>query len=414
MRVLWLSNKVLSERDSGATGTWLDAMAQGLTCSSEVELGNIAQGGVEKTIRHDYGQIRQWVVPSSAKPSYNGLPSSKIVGTLVKAVEEFSPDLIHVWGTESFWGLLTARRLVRGPVLLEMQGLKTAIARVFHGGLSVREQLACVGPKEILLRSSIFQGRQRFEAWGIFETEIISGHRFVSVHSEWMEAQVSAINSSARIFHTDRALRDPFYERSPWSFSGAPVVFCSAAYPSPFKGLHVAIRGTAILRDRLPNVQLRIAGAHQRPGMRRDGYIAWINREIERFGLESNIIWLGPLSAPQLAGELAGCSVFVLPTFVESYCVALAEAMMVGVPSVVSFTGGTSSLAKDDDSALFFPPGDEAMCAYQLERLLTNRALAERLSQRARETSLVRNDRGRIVQRQVETYHQVLVEAGKQ
>jgi glycosyltransferase involved in cell wall biosynthesis len=410
MQILWLSNKVLSEQDNSATGTWLDAMAQGLVRSGEVELGNIAQGSVERTTRQDYGPIRQWIVPSSAKLGRDGLPSLKTVDAIIKATEEFSPDLIHVWGTEGFWGLLTARKLVRRLALLEMQGLKGAIAQVFHGGLSSREQLACVGPKELLLQSSIFQGRRRFEAWGVFEKEIISGHRFISAHSEWMKAQVKAINHSARICRTNCALRDSFYKGTPWSFSGAPLIFCSAAYPSPFKGLHVAIRSVAILRDHLPNIHLRIAGPHQRPGIRRDGYIAWINREIRRLRLESQVSWLGSLSAPQLTDELTRCSVFVLPTFVESYGVALAEAMVVGVPSVVSFTGGTSFLAKDEDSALFFPPGDEVMCAYQLERLLRDRALAERLSLRAREIALVRNDREQIVRNQVEIYRQVLAE----
>lgn len=410
MKILWLSNRVLSEQDSGGTGTWLDAMSQGLIRSGEVELGNIAQGSVEKTTRQNHGPIQQWIVPSSAKLGRDGLPSPKTVAAIVKAAEEFSPDLLHAWGTEGFWGLLTARKLLRSPALLEMQGLKGAISRVFDGGLSFREQLACIGLKEILRQTSIFQDRKRFEKWGKIEKEIISGHRFISIHSDWMVSQVKAINSGAKIFRNDPALRASFYERAPWTFSGAPVVLCSAAYPSPFKGLHVAVRAVAILKRRFPSVELRIAGPHQRPGIRREGYIAWINREVHRSGIASNVHWLGAISAMQLVIELQNCSALVLPTFVESYCLALAEAMMVGVPSAVSFTGGTSFLAKDGDTALFFPPGDEAMCAYQLERLLTDRGLAKRLSRRAREVALVRNDRERIVRNQIEIYRQVLTE----
>ena len=87
---------------------------------------------------------------------------------------------------------------------------------------------------------------------------------------------------------------------------------------------------------------------------------------------------------------------------------ALAEAMMLGVPSVTSFTGGTSFLAHDEVSALFFPPGDEAMCAYQLERVLTDKGLAERLSTAAREIAMKRNDQYKIVYHYLDLYLQVI------
>lgn len=50
------------------------------------------------------------------------------------------------------------------------------------------------------------------------------------------------------------------------------------------------------------------------------------------------------------------------------------------------------------------------MC--QLKRLLTDRALAERIGKRAREIALARNDPKQIVQNQIEIYQQVLRESG--
>jgi glycosyltransferase involved in cell wall biosynthesis len=87
------------------------------------------------------------------------------------------------------------------------------------------------------------------------------------------------------------------------------------------------------------------------------------------------------------------------------------EAMMVGTPVVATYTGGLPTLAKDEESALFFPPGDAAMCAFQLERVLTDVDLSLRLSNEAKKISLQRNDRTRIVQRQLDIYRQVLLEA---
>jgi L-malate glycosyltransferase len=126
--------------------------------------------------------------------------------------------------------------------------------------------------------------------------------------------------------------------------------------------------------------------------------------------LKENICWLGRLSAAQITCELRTASATVIPTFIESYSMAFVEAMKMGTPTVVSYTGGTGYLGRDEETCLFFPLGDEAMCAYQLERVLTDRELALRLSRQARQIALVRNDRQAIVQRQLEIYRQVLGE----
>lgn len=413
MRVMWLSNTVLSDRDDGNTGSWLGAMARLLAHSGEVALGNISVGRVAESVRQDAGTIRQWVVPYPKKVHRDGLPDAQTVAQISAVVEEFAPDLIHVWGTEHFWGVLTARQLLPRPALLEMQGLKMAIARVYHGGLSWRERLACIGAKEILRRSTIAREQKRFAKWGACEREIIAGHGHIAVQSDWIASQVQAIHGSCRIMRSDLLLREPLYRPMGWRHSGSRRVFCAAAYPLPFKGLHLAIRAAALLKTRFPDIRLRIAGTIQKKGIRLDGYTAWLNRLARHLMIGSNIEWLGPLDASAMITELASADVMLVPSYVENCSTTMQEAMMVGTPVVASYAGGLPSLARDEVSALFFPTGDEAMCAYQLARVITDRALAEGLSTRAREVALVRNAPERIIPRQLEIYRQVLADAGE-
>jgi glycosyltransferase involved in cell wall biosynthesis len=406
MKILWLSDKVLSDQDDGSSGTWLQAMADRLSATGQVELGNIAQGAVANLVRQDAGAIQQWIVP---RQWLDGRSTN--AAALWQTIEGFAPDVIHVWGTETCWGLLTAEERMPFPALLEIQGLRGAIGEVFNGGLSWREQLACSGPKEMILRSFVWSKQHRFRAWEEMDRRIISAHRFIACHSDWAVARVRAVNRTARIFRNERVLRSQFYGQARWRFSGRPVIFCSAAYPSPFKGLHVAIRALALIKQSFPDVELRIAGAHQWPGLHQEGYIAWLGREIRRLSLERNVVWLGALSGAQIARELSNCSACVLPTFMESYCVALAEAMALGVPTAVSFNGGTAYLAADNETALFFPAGDERMCAYQLERLLADAELAEGISRAARRIGAERNDPRRISQTQLQIYRSVMADA---
>ena len=411
MRILWLSNCVLSHGDHNTTGAWLDALAEQLAACGNVTLGNISSNPVRTLSRNDCGRIKQWIVPVSSTSARNGLPPNKLVGDILNTVNEFAPDLVHVWGTESYWGLLTARRFIIQPALLDMQGLKIAIAPVFAGGLSFKQQLACVGLKELIRRATIPQERKSFRKWGTFEREIIFGHRYVATQTDWIKAHVQSINPRCSIFHTDLVLRQPFYQFRSWRFSQRPVLFCSAAYALPFKGLHVAIRAAALLKRNLPNVELRIAGGHRRPGLRKQGYVAWLEQQSRRLGIAENVTWLGSLSSGQIYRELNTASAMILPSYMENCSTSMQEAMIAGIPIVASYSGGLPSLARDEESALFFTPGDEAMCAYQLERVLSNRELALRLSKNAMKIARERNDPETIGSRQLEIYRQVIDDA---
>ena len=407
-RILWFSNNNFSDKDSGNPGgTWHYPLAKKLIDTGEIELCNVLCRNVKTPFRQDAGPILQWVVPDS-KHKDDGLPSVKIVNGILEVIKAFSPDIVHMWGTEYFHGLLTARKLIQSPALLEIQGLKEPYARVYAGGLTGREQRACIGFKELIKKRSIASGRRAFEKWSCYEREIIAGHRFIATQSPWVEAWIKNSNNSARIFHSELILREPFYNASPWRPQNAPIIFCSFSYPVPYKGIHDAVKTFALLKKNIPNARMHIAGAVQSSGIRQDGYIAMINRMAVSMNIEKQIDWLGPLSAINIVKELQNCSLMLMRSHCETYCVAMAEALYLGVPVVTAHTGGTNWLGRDEESALFFCPGDEVMCAYQLERILTNKGLAKKLSHNARSIALKRNDHERIVKNQVGIYRQII------
>lgn len=407
-RVLWLSNGLLESVDRGVTGTWLHAMADGLLKAGRIELGNITAGKVSELTRSDADGASQWIVPAAKNLGKDGLPDGKVVAAYLSAISEFNPDLIHVWGAETFPGLLTARGFVKCLALLEMQGLKGPLAQLYHGELTLREQLKCIGPKEIIRRSTIAQQSASFRKWGVFEQEMMRKHRFITAPSPWMAAHARAANPAARLFQNEIPLRKALFSCLPWTFTGAPIIFCSSSHPLPYKGLHTVIRAAKALRNHFPNIRVRIAGAHQADGFRRSGYVRWLNNEIRRHGLEPNIRWLGSIDSEQLCEELTRASLAVFPSYAESYGVAHAEAMTIGVPTVCAFNGGSTYLAENRKSALFFPAGDHVVCASQIKELIERRDLAEALGQAARTVALRRHDLTTIVDRQLQIYEECI------
>lgn len=409
MRVLWFTNVPLAGEDPRLSGSWLGVLADELVGSGDIELCLVSPSSVAGIVRRDRGPVTQWLIPGEWFPpaSRRLVPAS--VRTIRLLVEQFMPDVVNVWGTEYNFGLLTARRLVKGPSVLTMQGLTYRVARSYEGGLLPSEQRAATGLWQLLRRVSISRSKISLAAREAIEREIISGHEWIICQTPWQEAHARDNRPDAEIFRIALPVRRAFEESRGWvPQEGEVRLFCSAPYVTPFKGLHVAVRALRIVRRTHPTATLRIAGPKPGRGFRQDGYLRWLQGQIRVLGLEPTVSWLGPLSANQMADELCSASVAVIPAFVESYCMALAEAMWVGTPTAVAYTGGTSWLGRDEDTCLFFPPGDEVMCAYQILRLLTVPALADAIARNARMTAKTVNDRRMIVETLVSAYRRAI------
>lgn len=411
-KVLWFSS-LITHQNRCTTGTWHDTLSRLLANSGRYAIGNIAFSDVPNVIEQNIDGIKQWVLPYPKKFTASGTPRKSYIHTMSRIVDDFNPDLIHVWGVEGFSGLLTARRTIKHPAILEIQGIKGEIAKVYQGGLSGIEQRQCLGIKEILTLRSINKERQKFLDWGLREKEIIKGHRHILTQTTWAESHVKAINPDCKTYLSKRALQintmDAKKLERLYSPSRKKQLFVSAAYSAPFKGLHTAIRATAHLRKAVPEIELRIAGDHVRSGIRKDGYIRWLESIIRELDISSNVKWLGALNADQIRKELEDATAFILPSFLENCSTSMQEAMAVGTPVVASYVGGLPSLAQDEISALFFPAGDDVMCARQVMRLIEDVELTKKISENSLEISKTRNDPESILYSLTSTYSEVML-----
>lgn len=144
----------------------------------------------------------------------------------------------------------------------------------------------------------------------------------------------------------------------------------------PVKGLDAFVRAAAIVDDDgggARGARFQIVGS---------GPAAAGLRDLAA-GLGAPVEFPGHVPAPELLPRLR---VFVLTSWFENCPMALLEAMMAGVPAVVSGVGGVPELVAD--TALVVPPGDPGALAAALRRLLDDPGLAAELGRRARERAL--------------------------
>jgi glycosyltransferase involved in cell wall biosynthesis len=385
IKVLWFCNVGFSEAKSVSTGSWLYSMSESLMNTGEIELFNVTQGNVKEVTRQNYKSINQWFVPNS-RIGKNGLPNSKIIAGIQKIVETVKPDIIHIWGTENYWGLLYSRGFINGNVILEIQGLKYACAKYFYTGLSLLDIVKCFRLKEFLRPSGSLVGlKLGFERWGKFEREMLLKAEYISTQSEWVRTYVGNVNNNAELIKTQIALRNEFLEATKWDVVMCTPfqIFTSTSSSSiSYKGLHILFDAVAILKKRFPKIKLCIAG-NISSGIRMDGYSKWLQDKIKKNGIAENINWLGSLDAEAIVTQMKEANVVVIPSFIETYCLALDEALTVGVPTVVSFSGAMPELAQHEKTALFYSPCDVEMCASAIGQFFLDKNLAVKISNNA-------------------------------
>lgn len=412
-KILWLCNVPFSTGNIKTTGGWLQPLAEALFKSGNCEIVNIAFGNVKSVQREVVNDITQYLLPNRKKSGFGQIANIRTCEEVAKIEREVNPDIVHIWGTENVWVSIHERGYIRcKKTFVDIQGILSSYTKYFYGGLSFLEILKCIHLKEVLLPNrTLFAKKERFRGRGKVEKKSLQSFEFISTQSDWVRNQMKIINPSACLLETKIMLREPFYSAIPWKyhFDGAnPVIFTSASGAIPYKGIHVLLKSIQILKRQYPNIKLRIAGEMIIGKRLKDGYSIFLLKLIKKLSLEENIILLGSISADQIIKELQNCDVCVVPSFVETYCLGLAEALMLAVPCVVSYAGALPETAIPNQEALFYDSIDYMSASVHIMNLLEDSSLAERLGQNARLRRLIENDPSLVVKTQIDIYNKIL------
>ena len=415
-KVLWLTNVRFSEEKIKTSGTWLQPLAEALYNSGKYEIYHITRDKcVQEILQETCRGIKQYVIPikRNFKKIALQIPDIETCENVKAIVNSINPDLIHVWGTESPWFCMQSMGIFDGhKVLLDVQGVMRACYEFYYGGLTFFHRWQTVGLREIIAPfTSLFYIRWKFGKWGRTEERILRAYDYISVQSEWTKNRLSILQLNANLYHTKRMLRDDFY-RVKWKKCehASPVIFTSSSAAIPYKGFHILVKACAILKKKYPDFVLKIAGAFtkRRLGLR-SGYTNYVLRLIKQYNLVSNVQFLGSISSDEIIKHQMESDICVIPSFVESYCLAFAEAMMIGMPCVVAYAGAMPTIAKDKEEAIFFNSMDYVDCAAKIIEVFEKKELMTMISKNGRNRRLQDNDKALVLQTQLLIYEDILV-----
>ncbi|MBK9669194.1 MAG: glycosyltransferase family 4 protein [Thermomonas sp.] len=116
----------------------------------------------------------------------------------------------------------------------------------------------------------------------------------------------------------------------------------------------------------------------------------------------------GLLDAQGMADRMARCHVYAMTSLIENSPNTWGEAMMLGMPCVSAYAGGTAGMAREEAEALFYRAEDPVALAYQIKRLFDSDALCERLGEAAHLRALQTHDAEANLQDLLDAYKVIL------
>lgn len=140
------------------------------------------------------------------------------------------------------------------------------------------------------------------------------------------------------------------------------------------------IEAVKILRDQGYDVTLTIIGNHAAD----QGYYRRLAALADARGIREQVVFTGEIPEAELGAAYRACDIFLFPNHLQSWGLAVFEAMASGTTVIVSRSAGASEVLTDGATALLVHPKSPEEIARAAARLIDDPVLYEKLSREAR------------------------------
>lgn len=317
-----------------------------------------------------------------------------------QVIDDFCPDIIHCFGSEWNWGLITRETDI--PVVIHMQGF---INIYHHAETMVRKRkptlwFDLMHPREVLQR--IFQTNYSLHR-NENERNIMKSCRYFMGRTEWDKNICKFYSPNSTYFHCSEAIRPELYESNDsWVYHpGKKLRIVTIASAGNLKGNGIILQTAKIMTEMGVDFEWRISGNRN--------HFAAFERSEEIQHDKVNIKLLGFISADEVKKELLQAELFVLPSIMDNSPNSLCEAQLIGTPVVATYVGGIPQMVENGKTGILYPYNEPYTLAYTLLNLHESPNLLQELSRNERIMAKERHNPEKIAKRLVEIYNKILI-----
>jgi glycosyltransferase involved in cell wall biosynthesis len=404
MKVLWFTNTAANADEYfnnklKGTGGWLKALDQELQTHVSLHVAFFYKNDnsfyYQATSYHPIKIKNRLWKNVFRKFGFNFVSNNEYLSKYLEIVDKIKPDVIHIHGTENSFGCIIPYTAI--PVILSIQGNITIYYHKFLSGLEKKYlfmyKLGLLSFRNLLNVRKFHSEYFLFRKVALIERVNFLKVRFVIGRTDWDRRITRVLAPQSKYFHNDEILRNSFYE-SEWKKPKRSDTFIinTTIGNSFYKGFETICYALKLLNHINFKCEWRVAG------LSNSDLIYFLTKEkLKNDFPQQGLVLLGNLSEQELVKSLLQANVYVMPSHIENSPNSLCEAMILGMPCISTFVGGSGSLLHDKINGLLIQSGDPWAMAGAIIEISTNYLEALRMGRKAREDALHRHNKERIV-----------------
>lgn len=313
---------------------------------------------------------------------------------LKEIINDFKPDLIHIFGTEHLISLISEQTEI--PIVLHLQGILSAYHETWlPEGMSWNKFYA-MQPRQILNRIVLNRGVER-------ELRIFKSCRNYMGRTEWDYSISQLLSPNSNYYYCNETLR-PIIYNSPkiWKYHNRKKIIITSLISSPiYKGADLVLRAASYLK-KYTNLcfEWNIYGTKD---------ISLLEKLTHINANNVNVRACGVINAENIIDIITDSDIYVHPSYIENSPNSVCEAQLLGIPVIATNVGGVSSLISNEINGILVPANDPYYLAYKIKEVTSNKELAIKLGVKGRETALERHNPKKIVHDLTYIYHQIIL-----
>ena len=412
MKVILLTDQFIQNKDTFIVGGWIQSLINILEESEKIEIAVVgltnSNSCVEKENDTTYYKVRKQIYSNPLRRIYNRwkcvIQNNREIKEYISAIQDFKPDIVHLFGTESF--VCNVIPHVDAKAVVHLQGLINPYLNVwFPPGISPNLlNFHSFNLFDFLKGVGLRPQYKIFQAMARRETNYFRSIRFVMGRTDWDRAMATTLIEGVKYFHLEESLRSDFHTSQQWEVkSRKEFRFMSVLSPSTYKGFDLILKTAFLLKSKGVSFEWIVCGTSEN-----ETIIKVFEKILKKNFNQNNVSFLGKRTSKELVSFLLDTDLFIHPSYIENSPNSVCEAQILGVPVIAANVGGISSLIENDQTGILFPANDSYYLSEKITSLLANPQKMQQMGENAKNVAEKRHDRSNILKNIELIYNEII------
>lgn len=419
MKVLWFTNtpSLASEKlnDLNNIGGWIASLEIEIGKIEKIELGVAFHHGFSSKKQFNIGRTKYYSFPYPIidKGHKKGIVSRwqhkieplSTVDYYLEVVNQFKPDVIHIFGTEHAYGLIIDK--VQVPVIIQIQGNLSVYEKKWFSGLSQSTILRHSNIKNLIYGYGIWHQYFLFKKRAIRERELMKNCKNIIGRTDWDRRITRILSPNSEYYHCDELLRSEFYSaKHVIGVQKNAMSLFSTLSPINYKGIETILEVALLFKkSNLLDFEWRVAGIKGN-----EEIIQIIEKSYKQKFADHGIKFLGSLNPSDLIKRILEADCYIHPSHIENSPNSICEAMILGIPVIATYAGGTASLITDRIEGILIQDGDQYSLAGSILELQNDNDLKIKISKNAEIRARRRHNHAKVQMDLLNIYKTILLD----